>query len=220
MPEVAEPLPEGFSTLLRQIGWPDGFSAGTGLAPHCGIPAGNGLRDFLEGYQTQVLARLDMPVITRARWHAERGHARELIALDQEVDGGSIPPAFASASWRIGRAQLERLRPLRDERAAQRYLAAVEAGEAAGWHTVVYGITLAVYSRPLRQGLMTYARETLGGLAWGAGRAAGFEEAARLEILEELFPRLPAAIEETLAAWEEETKKAGQLRGEPSGCVK
>ena len=43
-------------------------------------------------------------------------------------------------------------RPLRDQRLVQRYLTAVEQGEAQGWHTLVYGLTLAVYSLPLRQG--------------------------------------------------------------------
>jgi urease accessory protein UreF len=211
VPEEAEPLPEGFSALLRQIGLPEALLEGPGLLPPDGIHAGNSLRDFLEGYQTQVLAPLELPAIARARRHAARGHLRELIALDRELDGQTLLPAFASASRRIGRAQLERLRPLRDERIVQRYLAAVEAGDAAGWHTVVYGITLAVYSWPLRQGLLTYARETLSGLALAAGRPAGFTEPACLEILQDLFLRLPAAIEETLAACEEEEKKPERL---------
>ena len=49
--------------------------------------------------------------------------------------------------------------PLRDERVVQRYLAAVESGEAHGWHTLVYGLTLVVYSLPLRQGLLGYAHQ-------------------------------------------------------------
>ena len=145
--EEAELLPGEFSALLRQIGPPDGFweSLAARLPPGA-IHAGNGLRDLLEGYQTHVLVPLEMPAITRARAHAARGHLRELIALDRELDTQPVWPAFASASRRIGRAQLERLRPLRDERTVQRYLAAVAAGDAAGWHTVVYGLTLAVYS--------------------------------------------------------------------------
>ena len=110
-----------------------------------------------------------MPVITRARAHAARGHLRELIALDRELEIKPIWPIFASASRRVGRAQLERLQPLRDERTVRRYLAAVQAGEATGWHTVVYGLTLAVYSLPLRHGLLAYARQTLAGLALAAG---------------------------------------------------
>lgn len=195
-PEEAELLPEDFSALLRQLGSPDGFGAGF-AAPLS--PDGNGLPGFLEEYQTRMLVPLELPAITRARAYAARGHLRELIALDRELAAQPLWPAFASASRRMGRAQLERLRPLRDERTVQRYLAAVESGDAAGWHTVVYGITLAVYSRPLRQGLLAYARETLSGLALAAGRPPGFPEPARREILQALFLRLPAALEQTLA---------------------
>ena len=182
----------------RRAEWfPDGFAA---WLPAGRIHPGNGLRDFLEGYQTEVLVPLELPAITRARSHAARGHLRELIALDRELDTQPVLPAFASASRRIGRAQLERLRPLRDERTVQRYLAAVEAGDAAGWHTVVYGMTLAIYSWPLRHGLLTYARQTLSGLALAAGRPPGLAGPAGREILQTCFLRLPAAIEQTLAA--------------------
>ena len=59
----------------------------------------------------------------------------------------------------MGRTQLRRLRPLRD-RTLQRYLRAVEADEASGWHVVVFGILLATFSLPLRQGLAHYAEKT------------------------------------------------------------
>ena len=36
----------------------------------------------------------------------------------------------------------------------------VENGEAAGWHTVVYGMLLALFSFPLRQALLHYAGST------------------------------------------------------------
>ena len=200
-PEEAELLPAEFSALLHQIGSPDGFAGGLAAPlPPGGIRAGNGLRDFLAGYQAHVLVPLELPAITRARSHAARGHLRELIALDRELAAQPLLPAFASASRRIGRAQLERLRPLRDERTVRRYLAAVEAGDAAGWHTVVYGITLAVYSRPLRQGLFHYAQAALAGLALAARRPPGFAEPACREILQTCFLRLPAAIEQALAA--------------------
>ena len=226
--EEAELLPEDFSALLRQLGSPDGFGEGFAaqLSP-VGSRAGNGLQGFLEDYQTRMLVPLELPAITRARAYAARGHLRDLIALDQELASQPLWPAFASASRRMGRARLERLRPLRDERTVQRYLAAVEAGGAAGWHTVVYGITLAVYSRPLRQGLLTYARETLAGLALAAARPTGFPEPARREILQALFLRLPAALEQTLALCAEDgwleaagTNKDGQPRAKLSGCVK
>jgi urease accessory protein UreF len=200
-PKEAELLPAEFSALLRRIGAPDGFPEGLAARrPPGGIRAGNSLRDFLEGYETRMLVPLEMPAITRARFHAARGHPRELIALDRELANQPVPPAFASASRRVGRVQLERLRPLRDERTVQRYRAAVEAGDAAGWHTVVYGITLAVYSWPLRHGLLTYAQAALSGLALAAGRAPGYAGPACREMVQTFLLRLPAAMQQTLAA--------------------
>jgi len=199
--EEAELSSREFCALLGQIGPPEGlWGCLTAHLPPDAVHSGNSLRVFLEAYQTQVLVPLEMPAITRARSHAARGHLRELIALDRDLDTQPVLPAFASASCRIGRAQLERLRPLRDERTVQRYLAAVEAGQAAGWHTVVYGMTLAIYSWPLRHGLLTYARQTLSGLALAAGRPPGLAGPAGGEILQTCFLRLPAAIEETLDA--------------------
>jgi hypothetical protein len=99
-------------------------------------------------------------------------------------------PAAVSAgcNWRVSR-------PLRDERTAQRYLAAVQSGQAHGWHTMVYGVTLAVYSLPLRQGLLHYAQETLSALASAAGRAGNVAEAELAEILTPLLARIPQAVE-------------------------
>jgi urease accessory protein UreF len=101
------------------------------------------------------------------------------------------------------------LRPLRDERTVRRYLAAVEEGRASGWHTVVYGLTVAVYSWPLRSALLTYARETLRGLARAAARPAGIPAPVCREILEKCHLQLPAAIEQTVAGcpeWAEPLK--------------
>ncbi len=190
-----------FCALLRQLGPPDGFlGCLTAHLPPDAVHSGNSLRVFLEAYQTQVLVPLEMPVITRARAHAARGHLRELIALDRELEIKPIWPIFASASRRVGRAQLERLQPLRDERTVRRYLAAVQAGEATGWHTVVYGLTLAVYSLPLRHGLLAYARQTLAGLALAAGGPRVFAAPASQETLQDLLCQIPAAIEQTLSS--------------------
>ena len=91
--------------------------------------------------------------------------------------------------------QLQRLKPLRDERTVQRYLGAVESGRADGWHTLVYGLTLAVYSFPLRQGLLHYARETLSGLARSAAGPEKFLDAAWQDMLERILARLPESVE-------------------------
>ena len=98
----------------------------------------------------------------------------------------------------MGRLQLTRLRPLRDERAVQRYLTAVESGQAHGWHTMVYGVTLAVYSMPLRQGLLYYAQETLSALALAAARSKNFGELELASMLSDLLARVPEAVEAAL----------------------
>lgn len=99
---------------------------------------------------------------------------------------------FASPSRQIGRRQLARLRPLRDERIVRRYLAAVESGRADGWHTVVYGLTLALYSLPLRQGLLHYAQETLATMAKNFGPGDGAPD------LDTLMAQVPDAVEAAL----------------------
>lgn len=162
MPQVAEILGD-LDPLLAAIGSPEGLLAlsRAGASLDCqrvsDVPS---LQQFLDAYAQQLLRPVELPVILQARELAARGHARELIALDREIATRNLPPAFAAASERVGRQQLRRLRPLRDHRVAQRYLAAVDAGEAHGWHTCVYGLVLAVYALPLRQGLANYARHT------------------------------------------------------------
>jgi hypothetical protein len=63
-------------------------------------------------------------------------------------------------------------------------------------------MTLAVYSLPLRQGLLFYAQQTLGALATAAvGKARDAETNFALRrVLENLAERLPAAVTVSLAA--------------------
>jgi urease accessory protein UreF len=203
-PEEAALLSAKFDALFRQVGSPDVYEEAL-LLPVTpgGIGSKHALRDFLQGYHTCVLAPLEMPAIAKAHFVASRGHSRELIALDAQVGAEPISPALASASRRTGRAQLERLRPLRDERVVQRYLAAVEAGRASGWHTMVYGLSLAVYSWPLRSALLTYARVTLSSLARSAAQPSGLAEAACQEVLQAIFLQLPTTLEQTVAGCQE-----------------
>jgi len=96
---------------------------------------------------------------------------------------------------RVGQAQLQKLRPLRDQRIVRRYLDAVTAGQARGWHTIVYGLTLAMYSLPLRQGLLGYAFQTTRGFIYSAARDLQLSEKECRALLEELSETLPAAVE-------------------------
>lgn len=154
-----------FSALLRQVGSPSTDSL-------TNAPA------FFAAYQTNVLAPIEIPAIAAAFRHAASGQCRELLALDSRLSAEPLLQPFADGSRQIGRWQLERLRPLRGERLAGRYLAAIESGQAHGWHTLVYGIFLAIYSLPLRQGLLHYAQETMAGWSCVASASATLDSDA------------------------------------------
>jgi urease accessory protein UreF len=153
------------------------------------------LRKFLRHYSSQMLLPFELPAIHAAHGHAQRNELRELVALDQQMAGHALPASFVSASRRIGQGQLQRLRPLRDQRLVQRYLQSVETGHAHGWHTLVYGLTLAIYSLPLRQGLLGYAQQTTRSFIYSAARSLRFSERECREIFDEHCKGLPAAVD-------------------------
>jgi urease accessory protein UreF len=188
--------------LAEQLGSTDGLvelssvSASLRLAPVHNLPS---LRRFLRDYQAQILLPLELPAIQCAHGHAARNEVRELIAFDRHLAEEPILQTFASASHRVGQNQLRKLRPLRDQRVVQRYLDAVESGEASGWHTLVYGLTLAVYSLPLRQGLLGYGHQTTRGFIYSAARMLGLSEHQCRDLFDTLCAGLPNAVEALLA---------------------
>jgi urease accessory protein UreF len=189
--------------LLEQLGSAEGLVTLDGAAESLRVQRVDSvptLRAFLRDYHGKVLRPVELPVIQRAFSHASRGELRELIELDHEVSREPVLRSFAGASRRVGRAQLQRLRPLRDQRVVQRYLAAVDEGRAHGWHTLVYGVTLAVYSLPLRQGLFGYAQQTTGGFIRSAAGSFKFSEKTSHDLFQELCASLPAAIEPLLSS--------------------
>src|ERR1043166_6884641 len=153
------------------------------------------LRDFLRHYLNRILVPFELPAIEMAHGHASRNEVRELVALDQQLAGESSLQDLAAPSRRVGQAQLQKLRPLRDQRVVQRYLAAVESGLAHGWHTLVYGLTLAIYSLPLRQGLLGYGHQTIRGFIYSAARPLHLSERQSRTLFDGLCGDLPAAIE-------------------------
>jgi urease accessory protein UreF len=204
----AESLLGEFRTLLRQVGspgvvahLPDPFWVATVDGP----PA---LGQFLEDYLVRLLLPCELPAIAAACDHARRGELRELLAQDQLLAAPMLATPFGAPSRRMGWLQLARLRPLRDDRLVQRYLAAVESGQAYGWHTLVYGVTLAVYSLPLRQGLLFYSQETLAALASAAGRSKSFGPSQLDEMLSALLARVPKAVEAAI------TLESGRMKAE------
>ena len=153
---------------------------------------------FLEAYQSQILIPHELPAIQRAYRHASRTETRELIAFDQlQAEEPALKP-FASASRRVGQVQLRRLRPLRDHRLLQRYLRAVDDKLAHCWHTLVYGVTLSVYSLPILQGLISYEKQTLLGFMHAVSRTLRLSENDCRDLLENLSPSLPHPTEPIL----------------------
>jgi urease accessory protein UreF len=194
----AENLLGDLRALLRQLGSPEGSPSSTVPFWAAEVDSVPVLNHFLEDYMNRLLLPRELPAIVEASEHARCGKWRQLLAQDLRLAEAMQPTPFAEPSRRMGRLQLTRLRPLRDERTVQRYLAAVESGQAHGWHTLVYGVTLAVYSLPLRQGLLYYSQETLSALASAAGRSKRFGELELAEMLSGLLARVPQAVEAAL----------------------
>jgi urease accessory protein UreF len=163
-----------------------------------GVRSLGALRSFVHAYRADLLVPVELPAIVRARSHAVRNELRELIALDAQLAAEPKVREFAAASFRVGQRQLNRLRPLRDERLVRRYREAVERGDARGWHTLVYGVSLGIYSLPLRQGLLAYAWHTLGGFIACAARPLALTAGQRDDLQAEACAPLPEAVQTVL----------------------
>jgi urease accessory protein UreF len=121
-----------------------------------------------------------------------------LIALDQSLANEKALAPFADASRRIGQFQLSRLGPLRGERLLARYIAAIDERRAHGWHTLVYGLTLAVYSLPARQGLMHYGHQILRSYLESGAAAFSVSDEESNAALENLLGDLPRELDKVL----------------------
>ena len=183
--------------LAEQLGSTDGLVALSSAASLLTIPpvrTVTSLKQFLRVYQSRILLPFELPAVQAGHAHAMSNQLRELVALDRELTPPAVLQAFSVASQRVGRSQLQKLRPLRDDRFVQRYLQAVEEGQAHGWHTLVYGVTLSVYSLPLRQGLLAYAHQTTRSFIYSAARMLQLSERACRDIFEALNADLPEAV--------------------------
>ena len=208
-PETSELLGD-WHPLVQQLGSTEGLVS-LSTASHAlrlkNITSTETLLRFLEAYQSQILIPYELPAIQRAFRHACRSETRELVAFDHEVAGEAVLRPFSSASRRVGQAQIKRLRPLRDHRLVQRYLRAVENGLAHGWHTLVYGVTLSVYSLPVLQGLVSYERQTLLGFIHAVARCLRMSECDCRNLIDQLSPTLPQIFEPILGEEEDPRHK-------------
>lgn len=195
---VAAPVAGDVETLARRLGvWDPRTDLGgweAWSAPAGGVVGAEGVRRFLEDYGGRCLVPLEWPGIVRAWALTSEGRGHELVQFDREWGGVACGFPFLEASRAVGRRQLGRLRPLRDARAVQRYVRAVDEGLASGWHVVVYGAAVATFSIPLRQGLMHFASQVLAGLAARVPVSEGIPEAVRAQCLDEALATVSARL--------------------------
>lgn len=187
--------------LLAQLGSPEALPALPLAAAALTLEAVRDeatLRRFLAGYRDRILLPVELPAILAAHDHAARNELRELLALDLALGRDARLREFRAASAAVGRRQLNKLRPLRDQRLVQRYLRAVEDGAAHGWHTLVFGVFLAQYSLPLRQGLVLYSQRTLGGFLDSGGATLRLPVAVSDDVFASILSPLPQAVNDLL----------------------
>ena len=123
---------------------------------------------FSEQYVRHLLIPVELPAIATAAALVSQNALRELLELDAQLEAEPLMKLFAQASRILGRNQLRKLRGLRDVRVLSRYRSAVLEGDAYGWHTIVYGAVLHMFSIPLRHGLAKYQLQVLSGFAHSA----------------------------------------------------
>jgi urease accessory protein UreF len=188
--------------LAEQLGSANGLVALSDISASMQVPLVHdlaSLKHFLASYQKQLLLPIELPAIQRAFDHTCRHEVRELAEFDRQLANEPALKPFADASKRIGQTELLKLRPLRDERIVRRYLEYVERNEANAWHTIIYGMTVALYSIPLRQGLLGYGYQTTRGFIYSASKSLQLSEKDCRALLNELCDNLPAAVEGLIA---------------------
>ena len=186
---------------LEQLGSSEALinlEAAAGAVAHGNVSDWETFRNFITTFKLNVVCEHELPTIFRAYSHASANECRELIELDQRIAEGQSGVPFAEASRRIGQLQLKWLAPLRGERVVARYNAAVQEGKAAAWHTLVYGVTLAVYSIPVRQGLIGYATQILRRYIESAASAFGVGADEQDKLLNGVSADLPQQVERVL----------------------
>lgn len=103
------------------------------------------LQKFVTWYCDHILIPVEAPAIVQAAEFQRHYCPRELIELDRSLCRVSILQPFRNASKAVGRAQLRRLLPMRDQKIIRTYYSAVETGRAVGWHFLVFGLVLGLF---------------------------------------------------------------------------
>ena len=197
MPAVGQHPSEAQLDALEDVLGADLVADALGMGP---LTSADELAVALERYRTTLLEPIELPTLTKAQRLASRGRTKELIALDQDFLGNHpewLP--LSTGSTRFGRDYLSRLRPLRDERVVQRMLEAVQAGKTPGHHHIVFGLPMAIYAIPERQGLADYAQGALAAVIASAAGKLDLTQEDRAELLAPSQAHLPSAISRMVA---------------------
>ena len=158
---------------------------------------------FLQQYHRDVLLPIELPILYQAYCHAAHSRVRELIDLDLSLAEEPLFQVFARNSERIGKWRLKQLESLKEQRCIQRYLKAVDRKDAFGWHLIVHGISLAVYSKPICQGLVHYAHFSVQALMHSAADAFPTDTVIDPGDLDRFSEQSLAAVKSIIASTEE-----------------
>jgi len=156
------------------------------------------LRRFLVEYRKHLLVPIELPTIIDASLMVERGEFRELMGLDQRLSRTPEMRVFSESSRWIGQCHARTMRGMKDHRTVWRYCDAIRKKKAFGWHTVVYGVVLAAFSIPIRQGIVNYCEQVINGFADSAATRLdlGVEDIAlvKLETIAEMSRSIDQAV--------------------------
>ena len=154
---------------------------------------------FSEQYMRYALIPIELPAIVTASEFASRNALHELYLLDKQLGSEPHMKMFEQASLALGRNQLRKLRGMRDVRLLSRYRSSVLEGDAHGWHMLVYGIVLHLFSIPIRQGLAKYQTQVLLGFAQSACQSLQWSQSEWSEV-EFVIQKMPLPSLESLSS--------------------
>ncbi len=109
-----------------------------------------------KGWREQLLVVRLAPALLQTAAFTVRGHAREILALDRELDV-ALPPDARTRSRAAGRRLLARLASSRGDRCLGKFQQWVSANEMPAHFPTVHAIQHALFHLPLRLLVPAYA---------------------------------------------------------------
>ena len=163
LPETARPEVAGDSEFGRLLRSCDPGAALAGPLTFA-FPAGKAAtrKTWLAAWQQwreTLFEPVLAPALAAAAVQAQQGHAREMLALDAELNSrlGSLAPEIATRSSAAGGRLLRQLHKARGDRWLGKFAVCVAAGKTPAHFAIVYAGQSAFFHLPLRLLLPTYA---------------------------------------------------------------